>query len=196
MRVIAGQRRGLKLLPPKTSGTRPITDRVKESVFSILKNKGYPENKRVADLFCGTGSLGIEALSREAEFCLFAEKDPRVLEILNKNLQRAQFLENSKHIRANVFKVGAPVDFDKPCYDLVFVDPPYALSRDVSLKSQLGKLLLLLNEQIVHNGLALVRTDHHVNLLDRYGSLQIIDVRQWGTMKVFFFQNNGEEKVE
>lgn len=193
MRIIAGQRRGLKLLPPKTSGTRPITDRVKESVFNILSNKGFPENKRVADIFCGTGSLGLESLSRGADFCLFAEKDPKVIDILNKNIERAQFIAESKVIRANVFKIGAPIGFNEPKFDLVFVDPPYILSKDCSLKSQLGRLLLLLNEQIIKDGFAIVRTDHHVHLLDSYGTLEIIDMRQWGTMKVFFMQNKFEE---
>ncbi|MHC5116371.1 MAG: RsmD family RNA methyltransferase [Planctomycetota bacterium] len=69
MRIIAGTKKGMKLLPPKGNDTRPITDRVKESLFSILYTKGMLEDMVVADLFCGTGSMGLEALSRGAKFC-------------------------------------------------------------------------------------------------------------------------------
>lgn len=176
-------------MPPKTDSTRPITDRVKESVFSILYNKGFPDGKKVADIFSGTGSLGLEALSRGAEFCLFGEKDPKVIEILNKNIERAGFVAESKILRANIFKLGAPVGEGESKFDLVFVDPPYVMSTDTCESSQLGELLLMLNRQIVENGLALVRTDHHVELLESYGSLKLSDVRKWGTMKVFFLEN-------
>jgi 16S rRNA (guanine966-N2)-methyltransferase len=177
------------LLPPKTSGTRPITDRVKESIFNILYNKGYPEDKRVADVFCGTGSFGMESISRGASFCLFVEKDFRVVDVLKKNLEKAQFLSESKIICGNAFKIGAPADFDQPGFDLVFVDPPYALSRDTALDSQLGKMLVILSGQINPDGLAVVRTEDHIEVLDEYGSLKVVDRRQWGTMKVAFLQN-------
>jgi hypothetical protein len=74
MRIIAGTKKGMKLLPPKGRDTRPITDRVKESLFSILYTKGMLEDVVVADLFCGTGSMGLEALSRGAKFCTFMRK--------------------------------------------------------------------------------------------------------------------------
>ena len=189
MRIISGKRRGLRLLPPKTDGTRPITDRVKESIFNILYNKGYPEDKRVADVFCGTGSFGIESISRGASFCLFIEKDFRVVDVLKKNLEKAQFLSESKIISGNAFKIGAPADFEQPGFDLVFVDPPYALSRDTALDSQLGRMLLILARQINQDGLAVVRTEDHIEVLDEYGSLKVVDRRQWGTMKVAFLQN-------
>ncbi|MHC5123479.1 MAG: RsmD family RNA methyltransferase [Planctomycetota bacterium] len=77
MRIIAGTKKGMKLLPPKGNDTRPITDRVKESLFSILYTKGMLEDMVVADLFCGTGSMGLEALSRGAKFCTFIDGSPK-----------------------------------------------------------------------------------------------------------------------
>ena len=74
MRIIAGTRRGMKLLIPDTRETRPITDRVKESLFMILQNYDLLAGARVADLFCGVGSLGLEAISRGAASVTFVEK--------------------------------------------------------------------------------------------------------------------------
>ena len=73
MRIIAGSKARMTLLPPADRTTRPITDRVKESLFAILEPK--IADSFVADLFCGTGSLGLEALSRGAKFAVMAEKD-------------------------------------------------------------------------------------------------------------------------
>ncbi|MCK4753197.1 MAG: 16S rRNA (guanine(966)-N(2))-methyltransferase RsmD [Planctomycetes bacterium] len=194
MRIIAGKKRGMKLLSPKTQGSRPIIDRVKESLFSVLFKYDLPNGKMVADVFSGVGSLGLEALSRGAEFVTFVEKDPEVIAVLNKNIEKADFVEESKVIRANAFKVGAPVGLDGRKYDFISVDPPYMASRDVSIDSPLGKLLVLLNEQLSPDGIVVVRTHKEVDLLSRYGWLEIIDRRQWGTMAVTILkkQNNDE----
>jgi len=182
MRIIAGAKRGMKLLSPKTQESRPITDRVKESLFSVLYKYDLPDGKMVADLFCGVGSLGLEALSRGAEFVTFVEKDPKIIEILEKNIEKAGFAGESKVIRANAFKIGAPVN-EQP-YNLIFVDPPYSTTREVQVNSPLGGLLTLLEEQLVPDGIVVVRTERHTELLERYGQLEIIERRQWGTMAV------------
>jgi 16S rRNA (guanine966-N2)-methyltransferase len=149
MRIIAGAKRGMKLFGPETDLSRPITDRVKESLFSVLYKYDLPGGKIAADLFCGVGSLGLEALSRGAEFVTFVEKDPKIIATLKKNIEKAGFVKESLILRADAFKIGAPVDeqwFDfglrlssAECphhperlkgvegkYDLIFVDPPYS----------------------------------------------------------------------
>jgi len=169
------------LFSPKTDVSRPITDRVKESLFNVLYK--YDLNGRVAaDLFCGVGSLGLEALSRGAKFVSFVERDPRIIATLKENIEKAGFAGESKVIRANAFNVGAPSREQK--YDLVFVDPPYAASRETGAGSPLGKLLVILAEQLSQNGIVVVRTEERVELLDKYGGLEVIDRRQWGTMTV------------
>ena len=95
------------MFSPKTMASRPITDRVKESLFNVLYNYGLPEGKIVADLFCGVGSLGLEALSRGAEFVTFVEKDPKIIATLKKNIEKAGFVRESKVIRADAFKIGS-----------------------------------------------------------------------------------------
>jgi 16S rRNA (guanine(966)-N(2))-methyltransferase RsmD len=184
MRIIAGAKRGMKLLSPKAQVSRPITDRVKESLFSVLYKYDLPNGKMVADLFCGVGSLGLEALSRGAEFVTFVEKDMKVIAILEKNIEKAGYAGESKVIRANAFKIGAPANSDRQQYGLVFVDPPYSATRNVGDDSLLSGLLTLLGEQVAPDGIVTVRTHKRTELLEQYGRFQIIDRRQWGTMAV------------
>ena len=207
MRIIAGTKRGMRILSPKGLDSRPITDRVKESLFNVLRKYGLPEGATAADLFCGVGSLGLETLSRGAEFVTFAEQDPNIIVTLKRNIEKAGFVKESKVIRANAFKirawhglpgstgfqdirlssVEAPVQTRPgwPCYyDLVFVDPPYAFTENVGVGSPLSKLLDLLQEQVAHDGLVVVRTARRTTLLERYGRFEVIERRQWGTMAV------------
>ena len=185
MRIIAGTKRGMNILPPKGSQTRPITDRVKESIFDVLYKYNLIEGRYVGDLFCGTGSFGLEALSRGAKEVVFVEQDRRAIDILRKNIAKARFETQSKVVCANAFKIGAPIGVGRKC-SLVFVDPPYEMSRDVGEESRLAGLLNVLPEQITDDGLVIVRTEKRVKLSDRYGVLTIIDNRIWGKMSVAF----------
>jgi 16S rRNA (guanine966-N2)-methyltransferase len=184
MRIIAGTKRGMKLLSPKKQVSRPITDRVKESLFSVLYKYGLPSGAVKADLFCGVGSLGLEALSRGAEFVTFVERDPRIISVLDKNIEKAGFVKESKVIRANAFKIGASLNSDRRKYGLVFVDPPYAQTMDVQIGSPLSGLLNLLGEQVDGEGIVVVRTGQNISLLERYGEFRVIERRRWGTMVI------------
>lgn len=190
MRIIAGTKRGMKLLGPKTQVSRPITDRVKESLFSVLNKYDLPNGKKVADLFCGVGSLGLEALSRGAVSVTFVEQDPKVSAVLKKNIEKAGFAAESKVIMADAFRIGAPVDEQE--YDLVFVDPPYACTSDVGHDSPLSGLLQVLSEQVSDDGFVVVRVDRRTELLDKYGRFQIAEQRRWGNMAVTILQKTSE----
>ncbi len=192
MRIIAGTKRGMKLLSPKSDVSRPITDRVKESLFSILDKYDLPGGKIAADLFSGVGSLGLESLSRAAAFVTFVEKDPKVIAILERNIEKSGFVKKSKIIRADAFKVGAPVDKQK--YDLVFVDPPYSTTMKAKAGSPLSRLLDLLKGQLVAGGIVVVRTHKRTELSQRYGRLAILEQRQWGTMAVTILRQNSDDK--
>jgi len=174
------------LLGPKTQVSRPITDRVKESLFSVLYKYDLPGGKRIADLFSGVGSLGLEALSRGAVSVTFVEKDPKIIATLKKNIEKSGFVKESKVIRANAFSIGAPVN--EQGYDLVFVDPPYARTVDVGQNSPLSRLMDVLRQQVSPDGIVVVRTSERTELLDRYNEFHIIDRRKWGTMAVTILQ--------
>lgn len=172
------------MLSPKMQVSRPITDRVKESLFSVLYKYDLPDGAIAADLFCGVGSLGLEALSRGAGFVTFVEQDPKIVLVLNKNIEKAGFIKESKVIRANAFKIGAPVDSGRQKYGLVFIDPPYADTKDVQVGSPLSGLLDLLGGQVAGEGIVVVRTDQKVSMLEQYGEFRIMERRKWGAMVV------------
>ncbi|MHC4856489.1 MAG: RsmD family RNA methyltransferase [Planctomycetota bacterium] len=184
MRIIAGTKKGMKLLPPKGNDTRPITDRVKESLFSILYTKGMLEDMVVADLFCGTGSMGLEALSRGAKFCTFIDGSRQVTG------EKARFLAESKTVCANILKVGAAPTPEYGCYDLIFCDPPYKMSENCGPGTKIGKLMELLDLQINEGGMVTLRTHLRSLIEDNYANLEKIDQREWGNMKIAFFQKN------
>jgi len=188
MRIIAGSKRGMKLLSPKGKDSRPITDRVKESLFSVLYKYDLPKDKVVADLFCGVGSLGLEALSRGAEFVTFVEQDPKVVAVLNRNIEKAAFVKGSKVITADAFKIGAPLDSDQHGYGLIFVDPPYACTENVRAGSPVGQLFASVSEQVAPDGFVVVRTRKRTELLEQYGCLRAVERRGWGTMAVTILQ--------
>lgn len=178
----------MKLLSPKTDVSRPITDRVKEALFSVLCKFDLPAGKRIGDLFSGVGSLGLEALSRGAEFVTFIEKDPNIIAVLKKNIEKSGFIQQSNITRGDAFKLGAAVDIDQQRYNLVFVDPPYSTTRDASVDSRLSRLLRLLQQQIARDGIVVVRTDKSTELPRQYDQLETIERRQWSNMAVTILQ--------
>ncbi|MBU0823969.1 MAG: 16S rRNA (guanine(966)-N(2))-methyltransferase RsmD [Alphaproteobacteria bacterium] len=122
MRVISGEWRGRKLLAPKGDATRPTADRTRETLFSMLTSRlGSFEGLVVADLFAGSGALGIEALSRGAATCLFAEQDRDALDVLRGNLSSLGATARADVRAGSVLGLGpAP-----RAYDLLMLDPPY-----------------------------------------------------------------------
>lgn len=193
MRIIAGSRRGMRLFPPFGKDTRPITDRVKESVFNIMMKWDLPADSVVADLFCGTGSFGLEALSRGAKWVTFVERDRKTVEILDRNIAKAGFLKNSRTICYNALKIGAVVQ--EELYDLVFVDPPYEMSRNCDIASDIYHLMKRINLQVKEGAMVIVRTHLRSIVLELYGQLEMIDKREWGNMKVLFFKKQSPEKL-
>lgn len=199
MRIIAGKKARMTILPPRDHTTRPITDRVKESLFAILGR--YIADTVVADLFCGTGSLGLEALSRGARYAVMVDTDRDALIRLRKNIEKLRFQDSVSVIRADIFQTGIPSQFN--CNDisprdklelcnLVFVDPPYRLSRDVSLESQLGRLLIKISSQIADEATIILRHEQRTEPLLIYADLHQFDRRVYGRMALTFLKKTGK----
>jgi 16S rRNA (guanine(966)-N(2))-methyltransferase RsmD len=128
MRVITGIARGKRLVTPDGSDIRPTSDKVKEALFSALQFD--IEGRRILDLFAGSGQLGIEALSRGAEYCLFADSSRRSLEILRSNLEHCK-IEEETRIKAGDYRkvlrnLAGRIEegFEEP-FDIILLDPPY-----------------------------------------------------------------------
>ncbi|WP_300297407.1 16S rRNA (guanine(966)-N(2))-methyltransferase RsmD [Anaerosolibacter sp.] len=123
MRVIAGKLRGRKIKAPDGMHTRPTTDRVKESIFSMI----YPYiiDSTVLDLFAGSGSLGIEALSRGAEKAYFVDNNKQSLSIVKENLINLGLLDQSIVLLAEAMKALKDISLKDQIFDIIFLDPPY-----------------------------------------------------------------------
>jgi len=120
MRVVAGELGGRRLAAPDGTATRPTTDRVREAIFNSLGSAGVLDGALVADLFAGSGAIGIEALSRGAEHCVFVERDRAALRALDANLDALDLDDRSKVMASDALSVASSVDAD-----IVFADPPY-----------------------------------------------------------------------
>ncbi len=120
MRVVTGEAKGRKLKAPKTMGTRPIIDRVKTALFDILSTE--VEDARFLDLFGGTGSVGIEALSRGAAHATFIEMNYKVLQLLRENLQITRLADRAETLHGDAFKFLQSAQ--GRAYDIIYVAPP------------------------------------------------------------------------
>ena len=124
MRVISGTAKGITLEAPRGSLVRPTLDRVKETIFNVIAKAVNGAN--ALDLFAGTGQLGIEALSREANACVFVEKSGRVVKILKSNLEKTSLAGNAHILKCDVFEALNILKAGENKFDIVFADPPYA----------------------------------------------------------------------
>ena len=136
MRIIAGQWRGRPLAAPKGDTTRPTADRTREALFSMLASRvGSFEDLAVADLFAGSGALGLEALSRGAGRCLFVEQDKPALDALRANI--AKLGATNADVRAtSVLSLGPAT----AALDLVMMDPPYGTGAGNVALDRLARL--------------------------------------------------------
>jgi 16S rRNA (guanine966-N2)-methyltransferase len=123
MRITGGQKGGLPLISPNSNDVRPTQDRVRQALFSILGNKVLCAN--VLDMFAGTGSLGIEALSRGAESAIFVEKNQRVVRDVRENLTRTGFDQETWDVIAGDLFKRVKQLYPYAPFDLIFIDPPY-----------------------------------------------------------------------
>ncbi len=122
MRIIAGEWRGRPLRAPAGQGTRPTADRTRETLFSMLVSRlGGFEGLRVADLYAGSGALGLEALSRGAAHATFVDNDPKAVAAIRANLSILKAEE-----RADVWPLSATKLAQSQPFDLILADPPYA----------------------------------------------------------------------
>ncbi|MEM9914049.1 MAG: RsmD family RNA methyltransferase [Planctomycetota bacterium] len=187
MRIIAGQYRGRPLINPEDDlTTRPITDRVKENLFNRLQSLGLLGYGRVLDIYCGTGSMGLEALSRGADHCTFVDQSRDAIDKLEGNLDNLQIDPD----RARVVSGSAiPPIWSYPLEDgsvtVAFLDPPYA---DTSDMTPYYSLLEAIFPKLEEGGVAVIRTPAEVSadeVAGYYGPASIT----YGKMTLHFYQS-------
>lgn len=124
MRVISGSARRIQLKTVEGMGTRPTTDRIKETLFNILQPELY--RARFLDLFSGSGAIGIEALSRGCGMAVFVENDREATACIRENLERTKLFETAEVMQKDVFAALETLEKEGKSFDIIFMDPPYA----------------------------------------------------------------------
>ena len=173
MRIISGKYRGMVLAEFKGESIRPTSDRVKESLFNILYSS--VAGARVLDMFCGSGNLGIECLSRGAQFVHFNDVSKDSLNLLKKNLSR---IEGNFKITNCDFSCCMKAE-DK--YDLIFIDPPYASDAGVEALKLIAK-----GNHLSENGVAVFERDRGFE--GEIAGLDKVDERKYGKTCLSFFK--------
>lgn len=187
MRVIAGKYKGRKLFSPEDSSVRPTTDKVKEACFSILTNDIY--DARVLDLFAGTGGLGIEALSRGASYCLFADASRKSLNLVKQNLEHCKVEEETRIAAGDYSKVlkslaGRIEDGREEPFDIILLDPPY----DAGFLEEVFRLIAE-GGVLAPDGIIVAEHRKQIELPDELHGFTRTKERRYGVVKLSIYNN-------
>ncbi len=188
MRVISGSAKGRKLKAVPGESTRPITDRVKEALFNILGND--VEGSAWWDVFAGTGSVGIEALSRGAQFCRFTDTHPLAIRIIRANLEATGLTARAEVRRADAFALlNSPADRR---FDYVYIAPPQYHELWARALKALDSHPFWLNEAAwvivqIHPREATTLNLHHLHWIDQ---------RRYGSTLLLFLEHHSGEKTD
>ena len=180
MRVAGGTAKGRRLRGAVSSGTRSTTERVKAAIFNILHEELYQQG-RVLDLFAGSGSLGIEALSRGAAWADFVEHDRRQCQVIQSNLEAIGFTSAS---RVHCTDVDRSLTTLTGPYQLVLLDPPYVMQGLGEVLEKVGTKAGL----VAGGGMVVVGHSRFVELSNTYAGLGRISHRRYGDNVVEFYQ--------
>lgn len=182
MRVISGLRRGHKLKAPKGKDVRPTEGRVKESLFNILGN--IDSNAIILDGFAGTGSIGIEFLSRGAKLCYFVDRSEESIKIIKENLSHTKFTEESIVEKKDLLLLIKDLGRDKIKFDYIYLDPPF---------NQLNLVEKVLNQISVSNilsdkGKIIIEHEKELELGDKAYNFEKTDYRSYGSKSMTYYR--------
>lgn len=182
MRVITGEYRGRKLETPAGYDIRPTSDKVKESIFNLLM--GCIDDSVFCDLFAGTGSLGIEALSRGAERCYFCDKSRESIGIIKRNVQHCHAEEKSVILQGDFTKGLSRIN-EK--VDVFFIDPPYGDSLYEKCLEMIENLDLL-----AVNGIIIAEHDSQDQISEKVGGFVRVRRRRYGKTTVSIYRKEAD----
>jgi len=185
MRIISGKFRGLKLQPPVDFTIRPTSDRLKESLFSILESNKYKikiENSNVIDICSGTGALGIEALSRGAKLIYFIDKDPKAIKVLQKNISKLKIdYKDETYIKIIRDDANKALQNIKNSFDIVLIDPPYN-------SNVIEECLVKLKQYNLINFNSYIFAESSKNENTNFDGFDLLDTKVYGRSKLTILQ--------
>jgi len=176
--LTGGAARGAKLYTVPSLDVRPALARMRTSLFQVISSR---LEGSVLDLFSGIGTMGLEALSRGAEFAMFIDSDPRCVAAIRRNLERLKFSDRAEVAEDDAFR--APVIAEGRSFDLVFVDPPYALYDDPAAAARLEAAVAALSIR------GLVIAEHRTiqKFGDAWAGGKLVDRRKYGGTTVSLY---------
>ncbi len=187
MRVISGAAKGKKLKAPPGYDTRPITDRIKEALFNVIG----PDirNAKFLDLFAGSGSVGIEALSRGADLVILVDSGREAVQTIHHNLKACGFELGYEVYRQDVFVAIAVLLKREIKFDLIYIDPPF------TNENLFDQVLTALDKQIILNsdGSIIIRAPRRKTLPLVFGNLQCYRVNDYGESTLYYYHLIKEE---
>ncbi len=181
LRVISGKARGLKLDTPKNQDVRPTTDRVKESLFNMINS--YIMDSNILDLFAGTGSLGIECLSRGAKNCVFVDKSKDSINIVRSNVKKARVENESTILNVDFKDAVKRLSTQNQKFDVIFMDPPYYENMFIECLKSIDKFNLL-----DEDGIIVVEHDTKDLFEDSIGRLNKSREKKYGNTTLTFYK--------
>jgi len=181
VRIIGGIRRGRKLVDWEESGIRPMRDFVRSALFNILGD--FIPEADFLDLFSGTGSVGLEALSRGAKSCVFVDRAPGACSIVRRNLEALDFLTEGRVLEGDAAAVINELARRGRRFDVVFVGPPYYQELVPATLTTLSDGRILAEDSLV------VAEIHHTEIAaEAYGVLERVDLRRYGDNQLLFYR--------
>ncbi|MCW4681003.1 16S rRNA (guanine(966)-N(2))-methyltransferase RsmD [Bacillus pumilus] len=184
MRVISGTRKGRTLKAVPGQSTRPTTDKVKESIFNMIGP--YFDGGWALDLFAGSGGLGIEALSRGFDHCIFVDRDMKAIQTIKGNLNQLELIDQSEVFRNEAKRALAAIVKREESFQAIFLDPPY---KDQQLKA----LLDMIDEHalLTDDGVIVCEHDKDVILPEEAGQLYISRQELYGLTGITIYRKRG-----
>jgi len=188
MRIVGGIHRSRKLVPPRDAvTTRPITDRVKTSLFDSLAAHGLLDGGSALDMFAGTGSLGLEALSRGVDHCTFIERDRDARKRLEANIETLRLGDQSTVMGVDALSAAWINLLPHKPLSLILCDPPYRMTQDEKDRERVIKQVARLAAASEPQAVLIVRTDDRTPLgrIEDWGEPHVLD---YGSMHVHWYE--------
>jgi 16S rRNA (guanine966-N2)-methyltransferase len=184
MRIIAGKLKGTTLYMTKDKKTRPLKDLVRESIFNLLSHSNkislQLKESNILDLYAGTGSFGLECLSRQAKNVCFIENENSAFEILEKNIEKMKIKKKTKIFFNDVFNIIEKRKILLSKFDLIFCDPPFKYKN-------MGKLIeLIFNKSLLKENGIIVLHRNKATKEKLPNNFKILDERVYGISKILF----------